>query len=155
MKILIAGIGGQGVITTSKIIGTAAIKEDLTVRTAETIGMAQRGGSVQSHIILDEKTMSPLVPNHEADLILVFEESEEARITNFQKAETKIISISHLDISKLENKKSANIAMLGATTSSLPITEDNIIAAIKETVNSKFAEQNITAFNYGKENYEN
>jgi len=77
--ILIAGVGGQGTVLASRLIAAAAMAEDQFVRTAETIGMAQRGGSVVSHVRIDAENRSPLIPQGKADLIIAFEPAEAAR----------------------------------------------------------------------------
>ena len=77
--ILICGVGGQGTVLASKIIAAAAMAEGRVVHSAETIGMAQRGGSVTSHVRIGEGAFSPLIPAGSADLLLAFEPSEAVR----------------------------------------------------------------------------
>lgn len=79
-NIIIAGVGGQGTLLASKIISQAAICENLFVRTSETIGMAQRGGSVSSHVRIGARNVSPVVPAGHADILLGFELAEAARM---------------------------------------------------------------------------
>jgi len=78
-SLIIAGVGGQGTLLASKIISEAACARGLFVRTSETIGMAQRGGSVSSHIRIEAKDLSPVVPSGHADIILGFELAEAVR----------------------------------------------------------------------------
>ncbi len=82
MNILIVGVGGQGIMLTSKLLGHAAMLEGMFVRTGETIGMAQRGGSVVSHVRIDSKDTSPFIPIKAADLLLGFEPCETIRHFN-------------------------------------------------------------------------
>lgn len=77
--ILLCGVGGQGTVLASKLIAAAAMNCGETVHSAETIGMAQRGGSVTSHIRIGETAFSPLIPKGNADLILAFEPAEAVR----------------------------------------------------------------------------
>ncbi|WP_066688987.1 indolepyruvate oxidoreductase subunit beta [Christensenella intestinihominis] len=77
--ILIAGVGGQGTILASKLIAQAAMEEGRFVRTSETIGMAQRGGCVVSHVRIGSRDESSVIPMHGADLLLGFEPAEAAR----------------------------------------------------------------------------
>lgn len=79
-SIVIAGVGGQGTLLASKIISMAAQQEGLFVRTSETIGMAQRGGSVSSHVRIGAQNASPVVPLCHADILLGFELAEAARM---------------------------------------------------------------------------
>ena len=77
--ILICGVGGQGTVLASKIIAAAAAEEGSPVHSAETIGMAQRGGSVTSHVRIGDEAYSPLIPLGGADMILAFEPGEAVR----------------------------------------------------------------------------
>jgi indolepyruvate ferredoxin oxidoreductase beta subunit len=78
-NIILCGVGGQGTILASRLIAAAAMAKDLPIRTAETIGMAQRGGSVFSHVRIGEGVSSPLIAKGEADLIIGFEPGETVR----------------------------------------------------------------------------
>ncbi|MCL2319001.1 MAG: indolepyruvate oxidoreductase subunit beta [Treponema sp.] len=80
---LITGVGGQGTVLMSRLIGAAALSRGLDVRGSETIGMAQRGGSVVSHIRLGQNIQSPLIPKGKADLIIAFEPAEAVRVYTF------------------------------------------------------------------------
>ncbi len=79
MDLLVTGVGGQGVVLASDIIGGAAIAAGFDVKKTDTLGMAQRGGSVVSHVRMAEKVYSPLIREGAADLILAFEKLEAAR----------------------------------------------------------------------------
>jgi indolepyruvate ferredoxin oxidoreductase beta subunit len=78
INIVIAGVGGQGIITLSKIIGDAAVKENVKVLVAETHGLSQRGGSVEVHLRIGD-VYAPLVLKGEADILLSMELIEAAR----------------------------------------------------------------------------
>lgn len=88
--ILICGVGGQGTVLASKIIAAAAMEEGSAVQSAETIGMAQRGGSVTSHVRIGE-TYAPLIPYGAADLILAFEPAEAVRNLPYLKKDGLVI----------------------------------------------------------------
>jgi indolepyruvate ferredoxin oxidoreductase beta subunit len=86
LNCLITGVGGQGTVLMSRLIGGAAIKAGLEVRGAETIGMAQRGGSVVSHLRMGDGANgihSPLIAPAEADIIIAFESAEAVRVLPF------------------------------------------------------------------------
>ncbi len=83
-NVLIVGIGGQGVILSSNVLGEACIVEKRSVRCSETHGMAQRGGSVESHVRIDG-SFSPLIPPGQADLLLSFELLEALRYRHYLK----------------------------------------------------------------------
>lgn len=78
-NIVLCGVGGQGTVLASKLIATAAMGRGIPVKTAETIGMAQRGGSVFSHVRVGEGAASPLVGRGTADVIVAFEPAEAVR----------------------------------------------------------------------------
>lgn len=79
-NILISGVGGQGTVLASKLIAAAAMAKNFDVRTTETIGMAQRGGCVVSHVRMGENIASPLMPQGGADAIIGFEPAEAVRV---------------------------------------------------------------------------
>ena len=78
-NILLCGVGGQGTVLASKILAKSAMERGETVHTAETIGMAQRGGSVVSHVRIGDDCHSPLISRGQADGILAFEAAEAVR----------------------------------------------------------------------------
>jgi indolepyruvate ferredoxin oxidoreductase beta subunit len=80
---ILVGVGGQGTVLAARLIGLAAMHVGLDVRGSETIGMAQRGGSVVSHIRMGKDIASPLIPEGEADLVVAFEPGEAARAARF------------------------------------------------------------------------
>ena len=88
---LLCGVGGQGVVLASKLIAFAAMEQGKFVRTTETIGMAQRGGSVVSHVRIGEEVHSPLIPLKKADLILAFEPAEAVRCLPYLNAGGTVI----------------------------------------------------------------
>ncbi|MBR0514323.1 MAG: indolepyruvate oxidoreductase subunit beta [Clostridia bacterium] len=84
-NIILCGVGGQGTVLASRLISAAAMAKGIPVLSAETIGMAQRGGSVFSHIRLGEGIYSPMIARGEADLIIGFEPGEAVRLLPFLK----------------------------------------------------------------------
>ena len=88
--IMIVGIGGQGTILASNILGEACLNEGRSVRGAETHGMAQRGGSVESHVRIDGK-FGPLIAPGTADLLIGFDLLEGLRYSHFLKPEGKLV----------------------------------------------------------------
>lgn len=88
--VLICGVGGQGTVLASKLIAAAAMEEGNEVHSAETIGMAQRGGSVTSHVRIGE-AHSPLIPKGKGDLIVAFEPAEAVRNLPYLKKDGLVI----------------------------------------------------------------
>jgi indolepyruvate ferredoxin oxidoreductase beta subunit len=83
LDILVTGVGGQGVVLASDIIGETALAAGFDVKKTDTLGMAQRGGSVVSHIRLGERVWSPLIKEGDCDLLLSFEKLEAARWSHY------------------------------------------------------------------------
>ena len=83
LDLLVVGVGGQGVILASDIIGEAALAAGYDVKKTDTLGMAQRGGSVISHLRIAPKVWSPLAREGKVDIILGFEKLETARWAYF------------------------------------------------------------------------
>ena len=118
--ILIVGIGGQGTILASNILGEACLIEGRHVKGAETHGMAQRGGSVESHIRIDG-LYGPLIPPGQGDLLISFDLLEALRYSHFLKNEGKMVVNRRL------------VLPTSVFTQKLPIpTQDEIIEALKK-----------------------
>lgn len=82
--IILAGVGGQGILSIAFVIDNAALKEGLIFKQAEVHGMAQRGGAVQSHLRISSKPIySDLVPKGEADMLLSVEPMETLRYFDY------------------------------------------------------------------------
>ena len=90
-NIILCGVGGQGTVLASRLISAAAMAKGIPVLSAETIGMAQRGGSVFSHIRLGEGIYSPMIARGEADLVIGFEPGEAVRMLPFLKPDGRMI----------------------------------------------------------------
>ena len=82
-NIILCGVGGQGTVLASRLISAAAMAKGIPVLSAETIGMAQRGGSVFSHLRMGEGLYSPMIARGEADLVIGFEPGEAVRLLPF------------------------------------------------------------------------
>ena len=93
--ILIVGIGGQGTILASNILGEACLIENRHIRGAETHGMAQRGGSVESHVRIDGQ-FGPLIAPGQADLLISFDLLEALRYSHYLKKDGKMVMNNHL-----------------------------------------------------------
>lgn len=92
-NVLISGVGGQGVILMSELLGGAAVKDKLKVRGSEVLGMAVRGGSVTSSIRLGEDVYGPLIPNGKCSALVGMEPSEALRnITCLSKSSLVIVN---------------------------------------------------------------
>ena len=96
LNIMITGVGGQGTVLAAKVLAQAAETRNWRVRTAETIGMAQRGGSVVSHVRLanqnEPRIDAPLIAHGEADLIIAFEPAEAVRCLGYLRPGGALVS---------------------------------------------------------------
>ncbi|MBQ8063169.1 MAG: indolepyruvate oxidoreductase subunit beta [Clostridia bacterium] len=96
-NIVLCGIGGQGTVLASKLLAAAGMQKGYTVQSAETIGMAQRGGSVFSHLRLggaDETVDSPMIALGTADILIGFEPGETVRLLPYLKPDGQVITAS-------------------------------------------------------------
>lgn len=120
--IVLAGVGGQGILTIATILGAAALKEDLYLKQAEVHGMSQRGGDVQSNLRISSTPIhSDLIPKSGADLIVSLEPMEALRYIPYLKKDGWIVTNSvpfvnietYPEISKVESElsKHGNVVM--------------------------------------------
>ncbi len=91
-KIMIVGVGGQGTLLASRILGNTVINEGFDVKVSEVHGMSQRGGSVVTYVKYGDKVYSPIIGKGEADIILAFEMLEAYRALPYLKKGGKIIA---------------------------------------------------------------
>ena len=90
-NIMIVGVGGQGTLLTSRIIGKAALEAGYDVKISEVHGMAQRGGSVVTFVRFGEKVNEPVVEEGQADVIIAFERLEAKRYAHFLKKDGVLV----------------------------------------------------------------
>jgi indolepyruvate ferredoxin oxidoreductase beta subunit len=90
LDIVIVGVGGQGILTSSAILAKAAMKSGINVLTSEVHGMAQRGGSVEVHVRMGD-VLSPLIPLGDADVMIALEPSEALRYTKYLNEDSVVI----------------------------------------------------------------
>ena len=90
-NIMIVGVGGQGSLLASKLLGRLLLNEGYDVKVSEVHGMSQRGGSVVTYVRYGDKVYSPIIDKGEADFIVSFEKLEAARYAAFLKKGGKII----------------------------------------------------------------
>ena len=141
--ILLCGVGGQGTVLASKLIASAAMHLGNTAHSAETIGMAQRGGSVTSHIRIGNRAFSPLIPLGKADIILAFEPSE------YLNKKCKCVVVDADELCKpFGSSKFFNVAILGVAvgTNATGLNADTIMYEIEHRVPERFVETNKAAF---------
>ena len=130
-NVLLTGVGGQGTVLAAKVLAQAAQAKGWQVRTAETIGMAQRGGSVVSHVRIGddgEEVIAPLVAKGTADMIIAFEPAEAARVLPYLAPDGVMVSAT------------TSIQPITAALSSEPYLAETTIASLDERLNVRAGE---------------
>ena len=91
-NVMIVGVGGQGSLLASKLLGKLLLTKGYDIKVSEVHGMSQRGGSVVTYVRFGDKVYSPIIDKGEADFIVSFELLEAARWTEFLKPGGKVIA---------------------------------------------------------------
>jgi indolepyruvate ferredoxin oxidoreductase beta subunit len=149
-NIVIAGLGGQGVLTASDIVADVALHAGFDVKKSELHGMSQRGGSIASDVRFGREIFSPMVPAGEADFLVVVEPDQLSVNAAALSPRGIIVEPSQFHAEKLRNKKTLNVALLGALSRHLDFPEEAWIAAIRRRLPEKLVEVNLEAFALGR-----
>ena len=150
-NVIVAGLGGQGVIKASDILADVAFRAGKDVKKAEVHGMSQRGGSVTSDVRFGDHVESPMIPPGEADYLLVLEPSE-VEVTRPLLSKTGVLIPPDLvDERSLPNRKSLNVALLGALSRHLDLPEALWLEAVKAALPERLHQVNEKAFRIGRE----
>jgi indolepyruvate ferredoxin oxidoreductase beta subunit len=173
---IVVGVGGQGTLLASDVIAQVGLGAGLEAKKSEVHGMAQRGGSVISHVRWGERVYSPLIGKGEADFLLAFEKldgvalvneqaippvavssggaeypSDERFLAAFKAVTDKVYLIPSLKVAQeVGSARVNNVVMLGALSALLDVDEAVWRAAIEERVPPKFVEMNLRAFERGR-----
>jgi indolepyruvate ferredoxin oxidoreductase beta subunit len=150
-NIVIAGLGGEGVLKASDIVAEVAFRAGLDVKKSEIHGMSQRGGSVTSDVRYGEKVYSPMVPPGEADYLVVLSPDQvEPNRWRLREGGT-LITPDAIPASALRNKRSLNVALLGCLSVRLPFPEAAWQEAIRGNLAEKLHAANLHALAVGRE----
>ncbi len=179
-NIIIVGVGGQGILLTSKILGYLALDMGLEVKVSEVHGMSQRGGSVITHVRIGDSVHSPLIDEKQADYVLSFEWLEALRAENYLKKDGVLITntqrispmpvimgaatypdtkpdcgkLVSLDAMKLAieagSPRAVNIVLLGVFSRFIRWPEEKWELAIRACVPPKTLDVNLSAFRMGQ-----
>jgi indolepyruvate ferredoxin oxidoreductase beta subunit len=150
INVVVAGLGGQGVLKASDILADAALRAGLDVKKSEIKGMSQRGGSVTSDVRFGRKVLSPMVPPGEADYLLVLEPTQVEANRHYLKPGGRLITPDAVAAGQLPNQKSLNVALLGALSVHLPLPEAGWLEALREGFPAEFFAANRQAFLAGR-----
>jgi len=149
-NVVVAGLGGQGVLKASDILANVAVRAGFDVKKSEIKGMSQRGGSVSSEVRFGDAVLSPMVPPGEADYLLVLEPTQVEPNKHYLKPNGTLITPGAVNPDKLANKKSLNVALLGALSAHLPLPEATWLEALREDFPAEFFDANRQAFLAGR-----
>ena len=183
-SVMIVGVGGQGTLLASRVLGSAMLSQGVDVKVSEVHGMSQRGGSVVTYVRYGDKVYSPIIAQGEADVLLAFEALEAARYLPWLKPEgtvvvntqqmdpmpvvtgvaeypkdilgkvreqgVKVVALDALGMAEeAGSSKAVNVVLIGAMAKKLDLPKEVWIDTIKETVQSKFIDMNLKAFELG------
>ena len=151
-NITFGGTGGQGIIKAAEICGWAAMLAGFHVKKSEVHGMAQRGGSVESHIRFGKKVYSPVVAAGTADVLVCFHPEEHERLKAFLRPDGIDLN-DYLEKAKsvIENPRHMNVFLVGVLSAFLPVKTEFWLKAIESTFKQKYVEENKGVFLKGRE----
>ena len=149
-NVVLAGLGGQGVIKASDILADAALRAGLDVKKSEVHGMSQRGGSVTSDVRFGQRVLSPMVPRGEADFLIVLAPSEVEVARPLLRPDGVLLSPDLVPEASLPNKRSLNIALLGALGRYLDLPTEVLLDAIRAALPERLHKVNEKAFELGR-----
>ena len=150
INVVVAGLGGQGVIKASDILADVAFRAGIDVKKAEIHGMSQRGGSVSTDVRFGPKVLSPMIPAGEADFLVVLSPDQVDNNRWVLRPHGRLISAQQITEQDLPNRKSLNIALLGVLSSQLKFPETLWHAAIAANLPDRLLEMNMQAFAIGR-----
>ena len=150
-NVVFAGLGGQGVIKASDILADAALRSGLDVKKSELHGMSQRGGSVSSDVRFGDRVLSPMVPHGEADILVVLESTQVEVSLSVLGPSGLLLAPAIIPTDRLSNKRSLNVAMLGALSHFVELKPETILAAAQAALPERLHAINTRAFELGRE----
>jgi len=149
-NVILAGLGGQGVIKASDILAEAAFAAGLDVKKSELHGMSQRGGSVTSDVRFGGEVRSPMVPPGEADYLVVLAPDQVEPNRHLLREGGVVIAPDAVDEKSLPDRRSLNVALLGALSARLSIAREHWLSALHANLPEKLHKANEEAFDLGR-----
>jgi indolepyruvate ferredoxin oxidoreductase, beta subunit len=150
VNVVVAGLGGQGVLTASDIVAGAAFRAGLDVKKSEVHGMSQRGGSVVSDVRFGPRVDSPMVPPGEGDYLVLLSDDGSGPARATLRAGGVLIAPDRIGEDALKGGRTLNLALLGVLSAHLSIGEEHWLAAIRSTLPERVLEANLQAFSAGR-----
>ena len=149
-NVVIAGLGGQGVLTCGDILAEAAFRGGADVKKAEIHGMSQRGGSVACDVRFGVDVRSPMVPVGLAHFLLVLNEDQVEFARAVLAGDGVLLTPAGIDADMLASKRCLNVAVLGLLSLRLDIDQQHWHDAIGAVMPEKLHEANLQAFQVGR-----
>lgn len=149
-NIIIAGLGGQGVLKATDVLSDALRRTGTDIKKSEVHGMSQRGGSVASDVRFGPKVFSPMVPPGEADYLVVLAPEWVDAHRAMLRAEGVLIVPELIDAERLANRKGLNVALLGYLSTYLDLPEAVWVEALAANFPEKLHAANLQAFRLGR-----
>ena len=149
-NVVVAGLGGQGVLKASDILAEAAFRAGLDVKKSEVHGMSQRGGSVASDVRFGGEVLSPMVPPGEADFLVVLDADQLEPNRDLLRPGGVLIQPGLIDPAAIASRRSLNVALVGALSAWLDIPEEHWLAAVRASLSERLHEANLAAFQAGR-----
>ena len=145
-----AGLGGQGILTCTDILGRVVFDLGFDVKKAEVHGMSQRGGAITSDLRFGKKVLSPMISAGCADFLIVLGDDQIDANQHFLKPDGVLIKPSDFPADQLENKRTLNVALLGALSPHMDFTVEQWMTAIHQQLPERLHAVNERAFMLGR-----
>lgn len=149
-NIIVAGLGGQGVLKSTDILAEALFREGNDVKKSELHGMSQRGGSLKSDVRFGENVFSPMIGEGEADYLLVLTPDQVEVNQHWLSAHGQLLTPEGINPSDLPHPKSVNVCMLGILDAWLALSEESWKQALQANLPAPILEKNWNSFLMGK-----
>ena len=150
-NVTFGGIGGQGIIKASELVGWAAMYDGFHVKKSEVHGMSQRGGSVESHVRFGKTIFSPLIGPGQADFLLCFQGDEHHRLEPFLNPDgVDLVDYLKPATEMIENPRYLNTALVGVLSVFLPIQDASWQQALKTVFKPSILAGNKAVFKKAK-----
>ncbi len=149
-SVVVAGLGGQGVLKASDILADAVFRAGHDVKKAEVHGMSQRGGSVNSDVRFGARVFSPMISRGEADYLVVLAADQIEHNRSYLGPEGVLLEPGMVDVDRLANRKSMNVALMGMLSRRLDLPEECWLEALAANFTAALLEINRAAFELGR-----
>jgi len=149
-SVVVAGLGGQGVLKASDIIAGAAFLAGFDVKKSEIHGMSQRGGSVTSDVRFGEEVFSPMAPPGEADFLVLLDSGQLDANSGLLRPQGILIHPGMIEKVRLASRRNLNVALVGALSAWLEISEAHWLEAVRASLSERLQAANLDAFQAGR-----